>query len=291
MSVILLAMATSTSSYAQLLEDRNKLKTEKKKEGFILFKVKVKTGKPSGKHKTENARKARITKAHAGGGSATSINPRFSVANAGRFTGNSTNPRYSKTMAGQGADRRVFTRNTQDHAGANADKKIIPRYSQSMGGQDADRRVFTRYTQEHAGSNSDRRINPRFSTWSHVDRKTVINPRFSKAPSFSKTKSPYNKQQSFLAAFSRNNPEPKHLPGPYTDFTGKIRKLRRGKNMHPSANYLYARYNQTRVIRDTKRKVNVVWVRMYGNQLQPDAVKKKSKKSKFDKDELEIWNN
>ena len=71
----------------------------------------------------------------------------------------------------------------------------------------------------------------------------------------------------------------------------KTKKMSKKSQMHPSANYLSAKYYKSRTVRNTKRKFNVVWVRTFGNKIQPDAVKKKTKKAKFDKDEIEIWNN
>lgn len=44
-------------------------------------------------------------------------------------------------------------------------------------------------------------------------------------------------------------------------------------------------------LRNSLRKWNVLWVQLNRNKQQPNAVKEKISKPKFDKKEREIWNN
>ena len=89
-------MTFGHSSYAQLLTDRNKLKTAKRETGFLQFKKKAKIKGPSGKHKTIAAGKTKNSKTRSNEGSNRNINPKFSVASAGQSKGRKLNIRYSK---------------------------------------------------------------------------------------------------------------------------------------------------------------------------------------------------
>ncbi|MEO9854154.1 MAG: hypothetical protein ABJE80_05985 [Reichenbachiella sp.] len=293
-------MVSSRTSYAQLLEDRNKLKTARRATGFLQFKKKAKIKGPSGKHKTIAAGTPKYSKPPSREGSSRNVNPKFSVITAGQVKGRKINPRYTKHNAGEGADRNVNPR----------------------------------YTKTNAGEVGGRNINPRYSQWKQAGKVVVVNPRFSTPPSYSRTKPPGNRKKGFLPTLNLYRKPPKYKPGPNSEYAGamkrkvqrpfhvgdhnqniksykkftsrplffspnakmanyeiKTKKMRKGRDMYPSANYLSAKYYKSRTIRDVKRKFNVVWVRMHGNKIQPNAVKKKSKKAKFDKDEIEIWNN
>ena len=395
-------MASSHSSYAQLLTDRNKLKTARRASGFLQAQKKAKIKGPSGKHKTVAAIKPKYSKPASREGSSRTVNPKFSVMTAGQARGRNISPRYSKNTAGQFRGRKPEVRYTQSHAGAGMDRKVNPRYSDMTAGQVKGRKLDIRYTQNKAGKGMDRKVTPRFSdmtagqvkgrkldiryTQSHagagVDRKVtprfsvmmagqvkgkkinpryskinsgeirgrnvkprysewkqagkvvVVNPRFTTPPTYTRTKPAGNREKGFLPNFNLYRKPTKYKAGPNSDYSGvmknnyqkplsvgdhnqniksyskfsdrnllfspnakmanfelKTKKLRKKSTMYPSAKYLSAKNNKSKVIRTTKRKFNVLWVRMNGNSIQPDAVKKKAKKAKFDKDEIDIWNN
>lgn len=293
-------VSSSQSAFAQLLEDRNKLKTVKVARSFLPLSRKQKVKEPSGKHKTVAAKKPKYSKSTTNVGSSRGVNPKFSVFTAGQVRGRKINPRYTKMNAGDVRE-----------------KKINPRY-----------------TKTNAGEVRGRKINPRYSQWKQAGKIVVVNPRFSTPPTYSKTKPPGNRKKGFLPAINLYRKPPKHKPGPNSEYAGamkekvqkpfaagehnqniksykkftrgkllfspsakmanyeaKTKKRRKGKDAYPSANHISAKYYKSRTVREAKRKFNVIWVRMHGNKIQPDAVKKKPKKSKFDKDEIEIWNN
>lgn len=394
-------MASGHYSYAQLLTDRNKLKTARRESGFLQFKKKSKIKGPSGKHKTIAAGKTKYSKPSTNEGSSRSVNPKFSVFTAGQSRGKKVNPRYSQNTAGQFKGRKVNPRYsvanagqvkerkvnprysvanagqvkgkklniryTQSHAGAGMDKKVTPRYSVANAGQFRGKKINVRYTQSHAGAGMDRKVTPRYSVinagqvkgkkisprftqtnagevsrkvkprysqWSQAGKVVVVKPRFTVPPTYSRTKPAGNRKKGFLTDFNLQRKPAKHKAGPNSQYAGtmknkyqkplnvgdhnqniksytkfsnrnlmfspnaqmanyelKTKKMRKKSKMHPSANYLSAKYYKSRTVRNTKRKFNVVWVRMNGNKIQPDAVKKKAKKAKFDKDEIDIWNN
>lgn len=344
-------IASSQYTYAQLLTDRNKLKTARRETGFLQFKKKSKIKGPSGSHKTIAAGTPRYSRSASKGGSSKKVNPKFSVTTAGQVKGRKINPRFTQNNAGQVRSKKINPRYTQNNAGQVKSKKINPRYTQNNAGQVRGKKINPRYTQNNAGQGGDRnvspryskmtagevsgkKVSPRYSQWKQAGKVTVVSPRFSTPPTYSKTKPPGNRKKGFLPSINLYSKPPKHKPGPNSEYAGvmknkyqkpfhvgdhnqniksykkytnrnlmfspsaqtanyefKTKKMKKGRNMHPSANYLSAKYYKSRTVRDTKRKVNVVWVRMNGNKIQPDAVKKKTKKAKFDKDEIEIWNN
>ncbi len=74
-------------------------------------------------------------------------------------------------------------------------------------------------------------------------------------------------------------------------YTGPIKMVhKKSSDMHPSVKVVSARNANSRFTKEAMRKWNVTWNNIYGNNVQPEAVKKKVKKSKFDKGEIEIWN-
>lgn len=377
-------MASGHISYAQLLTDRNKLKTARRESGFLQFKKKAKIKGPSGHHKTVAAGKTKYSKPSSNEGSSRQVNPKFSVFTAGQARGKKVNPRYSQNTAGQFKGRKINPRYsvanagqvkgkklniryTQSHAGAGQDRKVAPRYSIANAGQFRGKKINVRYTQSHAGAGQDRKVNPRYSVlnagqvkgkkisprftqtnagevskkvkpryseWKQAGKVVVVKPRFTTPPTYSRTKPAGNRKKGFLSDFNLYRKPAKHKAGPNSQYAGtmknkyqkplavgdhnqniksytkfknrnlmfspnaqmanyelKTKKMRKKSKMHPSANYLSAKYYKSRTVRNTKRKFNVVWVRMHGNKIQPDAVKKKPKKAKFDKDEIDIWNN
>lgn len=327
-------MASSHTTYAQLLQDRNKLKTARRETGFLQFKKKAKIKGPSGKHKTIAAGNPKYSKTTSRVGSSKKVNPKFSVTTAGQVKGKKISPRYTKNNAGQVSHKKVNPRFTVLNSGQVKGKKINPRFTTTNAGQVKGRKIDPRYTKTTAGQVKGKPINIRYSQWKQNDKITLVKPRFSTPPSYSKTKPPGNRKKGFLPSLELYRKPPKHKPGPNSEYAGaikkkvqrpfhvgdhnqniksyskftdrkllfspssqfanyesKTKKRRKGRDMHPSANHIAAKYYKSRTVRDVRRKFNVVWVRMHGNKIQPDAVKKKTKKVKFDKDEIDIWNN
>lgn len=258
-SIVLMA----TDAHAQLLEDRNKLNTVKKRSGFVIVQRNYKTEKPSGKHKVVKAKKARFSKTHANRGGDNRVVPKYSVTQAGQGDKYKPNPRFSRGSASEGHARWFEPRFTKTSAGQGDDFKAKPRFSKAPSG-----------------------------------RTVVVKPRFSKPDGKTRVRAPANAKTGFVKVFDRS-PDPANPPqaysalyeGGYNPKMQKKRKVTNSKDMHPSANHISAKHNDSKTVRNTKRKINVLWVRMNGNKTQPKSVKEKVKKSKFDKDEIDIWNN
>lgn len=344
-------LASSQTAFAQLLEDRNKLKTVKVERSFLQLKRKSKVKAPSGKHKTIAAKGTRYSKPTSRVGSSKGVNPKFSVRTAGQVKRSKISPRYTQTNAGEFRGKKSNPRYTQTNAGEVKGKKIKPRYTQTNAGEVKGKKINPRYTQTNAGEVKGKKINPRYSEWKQAGKVIVVKPRFTTPPTYTRTKPPGNRKKGFLPNFNLYRKPPKHKPGPHSEYAGsmkekvqkpgpnseyagamkekvqkpfpagehnkniksykkftnrnlifspgaklanfeaKTKKRRKGHDAYPSANYISAKYYKSRTVREVKRKFNVIWVRMHGNKIQPDAVKKKSKKAKFDKDEIEIWNN
>ncbi len=68
-------------------------------------------------------------------------------------------------------------------------------------------------------------------------------------------------------------------------------KVKYAKHQHPSYKYKKAAYVSNDFFREAMRKWNIMWVKLNGNKEQPQAVKDKISKPKFDRKEREIWNN
>lgn len=156
-------------------------------------------------------------------------------------------------------------------------------------------------------------VNPRYSKWQFAGKVDQVNPRYSRPPKPVKITGPSNNgKKGFLPSFYISGPPQRYKQAPSaiamsppvkskkslksdakkkSSYTVKTKRQKKGKDMHPSANYLAVKGNDSKFIRDNMRKFNVKWVRMNGNKTQPKAVKQKPKKLKFDKDEREIWNN
>ena len=66
--------------------------------------------------------------------------------------------------------------------------------------------------------------------------------------------------------------------------------VKKKRDYHPSASYLSAN-NASPAFKNVYRTGSVIWNRIYGNNVQPDAVTDKIAKPKYDKKEREIWNN
>lgn len=146
----------------------------------------------------------------------------------------------------------------------------------------------------------------------HKPKLYAVNPRYSRPHKIEKFHKPAN-ERGFVTSFTiYGGKPPRHPQGPgatslsppiaakkslksdskqKSSYTFKTKRQKKGKDMHPSANYLAVKGNDSKFVRDNMRKFNVKWVRMNGNKVQPKSVKQKPKKLKFDKDEREIWNN
>lgn len=293
-------VSSSQSAFGQLLEDRNKLKTVKVRRSFLPSIRKSKVKEPSGKHKTIAAKKTKYSKSTSNVGSSRGINPKFSVLTAGQVRGRKINPRYNKTNAGEVKGKRINPRYTKTNAGEVKGRRINPRYS------------------EWKQTGKIVVVNPRFSTPPTYSRtkppgnrkKGFLSdfnlyrkpPKHKPGPNSEYAGAMKERVQKPFAAGEHNqniksykkftNRNLMFSPSAkMANFEAKTKKRRKGKDSYPSANYLSAKYYKSRTVREVKRKFNVIWVRMHGNKIQPDAVKKKTKKSKFDKDEIEIWNN
>jgi hypothetical protein len=261
--ILVLAMIIVVGSIAeaQLLQDRNKLRTVKKKGGFVLFEKKVSTKKPSGKHTVERA----------------------------------SSPRFSQPVQVPG-DTRVLPRYSISSAGQGDDYRGVPRTSAIRAGQGDDYRGVPRTTKIRAGQGDDFNVNPRF-TRVISQRAYVVKPRFSKPPTKEKLAPSNNEKAGFNGIFNRSEDPADHqslsstYSGDMNTRAGLKKNRSNSKDMHPSSNHISAKHNNNKLVRNSKRKINIVWVRMNGNKIQPKSVKEKVKKSKFDKDEIEIWNN
>lgn len=80
------------------------------------------------------------------------------------------------------------------------------------------------------------------------------------------------------------------MAGKMADYTGGFKTPKRNNKMHPSASYVYGMRASSQSQKELMRKLNVVWVRMNGNKAQPDSVKDRPEKLKFDKKEKDLWN-
>ncbi|MEQ9288788.1 MAG: hypothetical protein RIG77_17835 [Cyclobacteriaceae bacterium] len=254
----------------------------------------------------------KYSKERAGKGSDRAVYPKYSKDVAGQGSDRLVSPKYSRDIAGQGSDRYVQPRYSRQRAGQGVDRVVSPRYSRDIAGQGYGRVVSPKYSRDIAGQGSDRVVHPRytrFTAGSGSDR--VVRPRFSINPLYEyKYERPasasgpmvfeypkvahYKNRKKNRGEESWNGPwveikEPKHTE--FAEFTGDFKKQKKGRHMHPSANYLFAKYNNSPIARDLMQKASILWVRVHMNQTDPKGVKKKAPKLKFDKEESEIWNN
>ncbi len=240
--VLLSGMASVQISHAQLLEDRNKLKTARRETGFPWFKKKAKT------------------KSHD-----RNLNPKFSVLTTGKANAKKTQKYPQRKEAGKAV-------------------VVRPRFSTPL-----------EYGNVKPTGNREKGFLPTINLYGKP-------PRHKPGPGPGHAGNIKGKAQKTFHAGAHNqnirsykkfmDRTPLSSPNAQTvNYGFKIKKTWRGKNMYPSTNYLSAKYNKSRAVRNVKRKFNIVWVRMYGNKTQPDAVKEKTKKVAFDRHESEIWNN
>lgn len=254
----------------------------------------------------------KYSKERAGKGSDRAVYPKYSKDIAGQGSDRLVSPKYSRDIAGQGSDRYVQPRYSRQRAGQGVDRVVNPRYSRDIAGQGYGRAASPKYSQDIAGQGSDRVVRPRytrFTAGSGSDRD--VKPRFSINPLYEyKYERPASASGPMVFEYPKvahyknrkknrgeedwNGPwveikEPKHAE--FAEFTGKFKKQKKGRHMHPSANYLFAKYNKSPIARDLMQKASILWVRVHMNQTDPKGVKKKAPKLKYDKEEAEIWNN
>jgi hypothetical protein len=343
----LIAIFAMSAAEAQLLHERNKLKTEKrKKKGFTFFKKSVRTvdGRPeiitfSAPRFTKGVKRkgisvsprysqsvagrggykptsTRYSQTIAGQGGFKPSSPRYSQSIAGQGGFKPSSPRYSQSIAGQGGFKPGSPRYSQSIAGQGGFKPSSPRYSQSIAGQGGFKPSSPRYSQSRAGQGGFKPGRPRYSqsiagqggfkpssprysqSIAGQGSNRTVNPRFSKDPgNFGSSWVPTPKTASnegmvfnfpsraYKANRIKNNGE-----GDYNPKYNGVAK-RGGKDFHPSSAYRSAKYKNSKFVRNSLQKFNILMVKANGNKTQPKGVNKKSKKTKYDKDEAEIWNN
>jgi hypothetical protein len=270
---------------------------------------------------TDKAVNPKYSRQNAGQGADRIVNPKYSKYNPGQGSDRIVSPKYSRENAGQGADRVVNPKYSRYAAGSGSDRAVSPRSSKERAGQGADRVVNPRYSKYAAGSGSDKAVSPRFSVnplyiYKYVLPKTASGSmvfEFPKVEHYKNRKKNHGEEawngpwikivshkRSDISNFSGNVKIKTGLIEDYkektqkkklSNYTGHTAKQRKGSKMHPSANYLFAKYNKNRTARDVMQKASILWVRVHMNQTDPKGVKKKSPKLKYDKDEAEIWNN
>lgn len=275
----LIAIFAMSAAEAQLLHERNKLKTEKrKKKGFTFFKKSVRT--VDGRPKVISFSAPRFTKGVKRKG--ISVSPRYSQGVAGRGGYKPAGTRYSQSIAGQGGYKPGSPRYSQSIAGQGGYKPGSPRYSKDIAGQGGFKPGSPRFSQSIAGQGSSRSVNPRFSkdpgnfgsSWIPSPKTASNQGMVFNFPS-----------RAYKANRIKNNGEGDYNPK-YNGFVD-----RNGNNFHPSSAYRSAKYKNSKFVRNSLRKFNILLVKANGNKTQPKGVYKKSKKTKYDKDEAEIWNN
>ncbi|PIB34069.1 hypothetical protein BFP72_00805 [Reichenbachiella sp. 5M10] len=250
------------------------------------------------------------------------VNPRFTQDKAGSYPQKKQeSPRFTQENAGQvGHKWNVNPRFSQTNAGQfGEDKKIKPRFSKENAGEMGHHsRVRPRYTRNNAGDVGVHKVRPRYSIPPSYVKDPASNYKIGFLSSINVMidKAKYKKQ------FEQDYEGPKVTPVPtrsqniakhnqnirsyqkysnrtlrespnyqIANYTVKVKHQKKPDDLHPSARYLSAKNDSNHTVRESKRKINVAWVRMFGNQTQPDAVKDKVNKAKFDKDEKDIWNN
>ena len=249
------------------------------------------------------------------------VNPKYSRSTAGSGSDRAVNPKYSRENAGQGADKIVSPKYSRVIAGSGSDRMVSPKYSREHAGQGADRVVNPRYSRQTAGSGSDKVVSPRYSVNPLYIYKYRLPNSASGSMVFGFPKAEYNKRRKknhgegdwngpWVEIANHRRSDISNFEGEVkiktgiiehykeksqrrklSEYTGHTAKHKRSSKMHPSANYLYAKYNNSRMARDVMQKASVLWVRVHMNQTDPKGVKKKYPKMKYDKDESEIWNN
>lgn len=276
--VLVLSAAGMHQVTGQLLQDRNKLKTEIRKNtggGFLFFRKKVKSKSSSSGGKVEKGRKPRFSRGS--GGVSTGVEPKFSRSSrAGRAI--AISPRYSRENAGQGGYRPLEPKFSQK---SDRVKIIIvnPKYSRPRGREKVIQ-VNPKYSQPR-GRERVIQVNPRFSQGSNVYNYVLKTP---------KTASDKGMVFEFPKVLQYISRPKNHGEDIWEGPSVKVNSWK-GRKYHPSASHLMAKGRSSKLVREGMRKFNILWTRVNGNKSSPKGVDKKSGKDKYDKNESEIWNN
>ncbi|MBV6645515.1 MAG: hypothetical protein KI790_08690 [Cyclobacteriaceae bacterium] len=308
----LLFLLPGISARGQLITDnQSRLKTTKaEKRGFVLFQRKAtSTGKSAARSKKEK------------------IKPRYSKGVVS-FSFRSPQPRYSQGNPLSGVALRFKPRYTDGkvvfpskYYAAN------PRYSSGSPFKSSKFKIDPRYSPGSPFQKSRYKINPRYSDGSPFGKRYIaVKPRYSPGSPFRNNryhiKPRYSEHRGFqiyapwaLAFTFKKRWETRYKAEnlPLANYRGTYKprpniakqtsrqvsgydgdfKLKpvRGKDLHPSASYRMMMGVSGQKLRNSLRKWNVLWVQLNRNKQQPNAVKEKISKPKFDKKEREIWNN
>ncbi|MEO0332144.1 MAG: hypothetical protein AAF223_10725, partial [Bacteroidota bacterium] len=73
-------------------------------------------------------------------------------------------------------------------------------------------------------------------------------------------------------------------------YNGDIKRPRRGKDMHPSVDYLTARQKNTHKKKEKYRRRRIWLSHIFKSKDQPKHLKENTRKPRYDKKEAEIWN-
>lgn len=245
---------------AQLLQDRNKLKTavvKKERKGFVSSGKNVRR---KGKVRVQEAGAPRYSRRAGRQGAIDKVSPKFSSR---PVVGRSVvvNPKYSRRKAAGRAET------------------VNPKYSKRVD-----------YTRVVA-------VNPKYTKARGPVKKIVVNPRYSRDPDYASApgKTPRTlSDRGMVFSMPRliynvdsplNRGEERWASPENARFRGK------GSDYHPSSNYIFAKYQNIKLVRQGLRQFNLAWNRLNGNKSNPKIVDKKSEKAKYDKHEAQIWNN
>lgn len=224
------------------------------------------------------------------------VQPRYSVPNRSGVLSLSDGPRYSPGSPFKAGNYRITPRySTTVNKGALSLARL-PRYSPGSPYRPKDYNVKPRYSAGSSFIQQNVTIKPRYSQ--QVNRPMWVynvKPRYSPDPPFSREQHRVSPRYSIEHKYSikqywqlRSVP----LRGTMASYTGPIKiKGDKKKQFHPSAGYLNVTHASSAQLKEAYRSWSILWNRMYGNNVQPPAVKEKASKPKFDKKEREIWNN
>jgi len=253
----------------------------------------------------------------------THVNPKYSVINPSSSRSN-VSPRYSKGNTFSNRDLSINPRYSQGRPFTNKDLKISPRYSVGMPFTRKDVNITPRYSVGKPFSSKDKIVSPRYSSgspfegfdWSWIKPRYSTNKDRFEVDKHKRAKYVYSDHLADFKGFSRKKLKwadgleniltsrstksfegktklPRFDPQQQKDamaYTGDFKqKWLKDRNMHPSANHHRANQDSER-IRNSYRKLNILWARVKRNKQQPDAVTDKFTKPKFDRKEAEIWN-
>lgn len=188
-------------------------------------------------------------------------------------------PRYSVGDPYKGYSSFSSPKYSVGNVWSNEDKNKSPRYSTNIIWSKKDLNKSPRYSIGAIWSKEDLNKSPRYSIGNPYDGYKFLNvpPKYSSDKNRFVIDKRYNKENTVLDLEA----------GSYLgDFKMDWKKT---KNMHPSFSHHNADQS-LEVMRESMRKWNIFWVRLNTNQVDPKGVKEKVEKPKFDKKEVDIWN-